>query len=130
MTRAGSSSCSSLRRICACCAASRSGVNAASAASTPSVADVVEPAAELHGALGADVAPIEVRGPVAGHDRLDERLLGKMSLTKHCINEPHDCTLLLAAGRRRRSREQRPAGAGWPGTNARARSIRSGPSSR
>ncbi len=37
--------------------------------------DVVEPAAELDRALGADVAPIEVRGTVAGHDGLDERRL-------------------------------------------------------
>ena len=89
MTRDGSSSCSSLRRICVCCAARRSGVNARSAASSATVAHVVEPAAELDARGRRRVAPIEVRGAFARHDRLDERALGQMSLTKHRINEPH-----------------------------------------
>ena len=52
--------------------------------------DVVHPAAEIDGALGADVASIEMRRPVAGEQRVDERALGKVSSTKQPVTEPHD----------------------------------------
>jgi hypothetical protein len=53
-------------------------------------ADVIHPPAEIDGAIGADVAPIEMRRPVAGQERVDERALREMSSTEKPVTEPHD----------------------------------------
>ena len=49
----------------------------------------IQPAAELDGALGAEIAPVDVRRAIARHHRGDECVFREMSTTNHEINEPH-----------------------------------------
>ncbi len=39
----------------------------------------VHPATEIDGAIGAEIAPIQMGRPVAGQERVDERAFGEMS---------------------------------------------------
>jgi hypothetical protein len=49
----------------------------------------VHPSREGDGAVGADVAPIEVLRAFASDNCVDERALGQMTLAQNHINEPH-----------------------------------------
>ncbi len=85
---------------------------------------LIEPPAQLNGALGADVASIEMDGTLAGCAHLSQRAFGQVPTTKNNINEPHELTSLATRPRARRLPRAGYEGAESHGTDAREPSTR------